>query len=130
MDRIIETDDGFDIVVNSTRHGTWRSKAEARAALEVEQRRAARQAQVDKLCRTEAEVDRIAEEGGAKGVPNLPCVMLDLTTLQAVWTDLESRADFLAHMVAHPSMSPKQSYALQFTERTLRAVIGQLKGRP
>ena len=41
MDRIIEWQHGFDVMVDGCRFGTWRSKAEAAAGLEVEQRRAA-----------------------------------------------------------------------------------------
>ena len=40
-DRIIECQHGFDVMVDGCRFGTWRSKAEAAAGLEVEQRRAA-----------------------------------------------------------------------------------------
>ena len=40
-DRIIEWQHGFDVMVDGCRFGTWRSKAEAAAGLEVEQRRAA-----------------------------------------------------------------------------------------
>ena len=36
MTRIIETPVGFDFVLNGERHGTWRSKAEAKGGLAVE----------------------------------------------------------------------------------------------
>lgn len=39
MDRIVETDTGFDCIVNGERFGTWRSKAEAGAGMAVEQKR-------------------------------------------------------------------------------------------
>ena len=39
MDRIIETQDGYDVIVNHKRFGTWRSKREAAGGLQVEQRR-------------------------------------------------------------------------------------------
>lgn len=41
MDRVIETPDGFDCIVQGKRFGTWRSRGEARAGMETEQRRAA-----------------------------------------------------------------------------------------
>ena len=44
MDRIIETQDGYDVIVDGKTYGTWRSKAEAAAGLHVEQRRAAARA--------------------------------------------------------------------------------------
>ena len=39
MDRIIETQDGYDVIVNHQRFGTWRSKREAAGGLQVEQLR-------------------------------------------------------------------------------------------
>ena len=39
MDRIIETQDGYDVIVNHQRFGTWRSKREAASGLQVEQLR-------------------------------------------------------------------------------------------
>ena len=44
MDRIIETQDGYDVIVDGKTYGTWRSKAEASGGLQVEQRRAAARA--------------------------------------------------------------------------------------
>ena len=40
MDRIIETADGYDVIVAGRTFGTWRSKREAAGGLAVEQRRA------------------------------------------------------------------------------------------
>ena len=39
MDRIIETQYGYDVIVNNKQHGTWRSESEAAGGLRVEQRR-------------------------------------------------------------------------------------------
>lgn len=41
MDRLIETPDGFDCIVDGQRFGTWRSKGEAQAGLQTEQTRLA-----------------------------------------------------------------------------------------
>lgn len=43
-DRVIETPDGFDCIVAGRQFGTWRTSARARAAMRVEQKRAAARA--------------------------------------------------------------------------------------
>lgn len=40
--RIIETPHGFDTIVNGQTFGTWRSRAEAKAGMQVEEQRATR----------------------------------------------------------------------------------------
>ncbi len=40
MDRIIETAEGYNCIVNGRIFGTWRSRAEAVAGMATEQRRA------------------------------------------------------------------------------------------
>lgn len=40
MDRIVETQHGYDVIVDGTRYGTWRSRGEASAGLVTEQIRA------------------------------------------------------------------------------------------
>ena len=60
MDRIIEWQHGFDVIVDGCRFGTWRSKAEAAAGLEVEQRRAA------------ARAAKVAPLNHCPGWPDLP----------------------------------------------------------
>lgn len=40
MDRIVETEHGYDCIVKGVRYGTWRSKGEARGGLATEQARA------------------------------------------------------------------------------------------
>jgi hypothetical protein len=45
--RIVETPDGFDVIIGAKRHGTWRSRGEAKAGMEVELRRAVQKAERD-----------------------------------------------------------------------------------
>lgn len=40
MDRIVETQDGYDCIVGGVRYGTWRSKGEAAAGMATERTRA------------------------------------------------------------------------------------------
>ena len=42
MNRIVETPDGFDCIVNGVQFGTWRSRAEAKAGMATEVQRASK----------------------------------------------------------------------------------------
>ena len=57
MDRIIETADGFDVVVNGRTFGTWRSRAEAAGGLAVERRREADRRESEESKRLIAQAD-------------------------------------------------------------------------
>ena len=58
MNRIVETPDGFDCIVNELQFGTWRSRAEAKAGMATEVQRAAD--------RDQAESDRLIEQTNAE----------------------------------------------------------------
>jgi len=59
MDRVIETMDGFDCIVDGETFGTWRSRREAEAGMKVEQDRVAHRRRLDGL--TDAEIQRYIE---------------------------------------------------------------------